>query len=47
MACLLQDLLERMRCEMVESEKRHKRELDELRGRVRADTQAECTKNTK
>ena len=44
---MLQDLLERMRCEMVENEKKHKRELDELRGRVQADTQAECMKNMK
>ena len=47
MACVLQDLLERMRCEMVESEKRHKRELDELRDCVQADTQAQCMENMK
>ena len=47
-ACLLlQDLLERMKAEMVESEKRHTRELDELRSCVQADTRAECMKTMK
>ena len=39
--------MEKLKCEVVEAERRHKRELDELRSRVHADTQAECTETMK